>query len=127
MAGAFASLWSGPQDPIDARTERPCATRAKKPPTLRSPTPSAIGTVRHIRASFGFAATVNPKSRLFDPAMAGGGILDVGGYPVSAARLIAGAAIGAPFAEPVSVRVKPSMANEAARPPPRSSLPLKPK
>jgi aryl-alcohol dehydrogenase-like predicted oxidoreductase len=36
--------------------------------------------------------------------MAGGGILDVGGYPVSAARLIAGAALGQPFAEPETVR-----------------------
>lgn len=63
-----------------------------------------IGTVRHIRAAFGFATAVNPKGRLFDRALAGGGILDVGGYPVSAARLIAGAATGKPFAEPVSVK-----------------------
>ena len=31
--------------------------------------------------------------------LAGGGILDVGGYPVSMARLIAGAATGQPFAD----------------------------
>ncbi len=41
---------------------------------------------------------------MFDPALGGGGILDVGGYPVSLARLIAGAAIGQPSDDPVTVR-----------------------
>ncbi|TIP31905.1 MAG: oxidoreductase, partial [Mesorhizobium sp.] len=41
--------------------------------------------------------------RLYANDLAGGGILDVGGYPVSMARLIAGAAIGQPFAEPDKV------------------------
>jgi predicted dehydrogenase/aryl-alcohol dehydrogenase-like predicted oxidoreductase len=63
-----------------------------------------IGTVRLIRSSFGFdMGTVRPEHRLFAQATAGGGILDVGGYPVSMARLIAGAAEGKPFAEPDSV------------------------
>jgi predicted dehydrogenase/aryl-alcohol dehydrogenase-like predicted oxidoreductase len=64
----------------------------------------AIGEVRHIRATFGFEAKFNPASRLFDRSLAGGGILDVGGYPVSAARLIAGAATGKAFAEPETVK-----------------------
>ena len=34
-------------------------------------------------------------------AFAGGGIMDVGCYPVSMARLIAGAALGLPFANPI--------------------------
>ena len=63
-----------------------------------------IGDVRIIRSSFGFnMGSVKPEHRLFANALAGGGILDVGGYPVSMARLIAGAAEGKPFAEPVSV------------------------
>ncbi len=64
----------------------------------------AIGEVRHIRASFGFSARFNPSSRLFDRNLAGGGILDVGGYPVSAARLVAGVARGQPFADPTIVK-----------------------
>lgn len=49
-----------------------------------------IGTVRQIRSSFGFRARPEPESRLFAPEMGGGGIMDVGCYPVSAACLIAG-------------------------------------
>ena len=60
----------------------------------------AIGPVRHVRADFGFRDPRNPKGRLFDPEQAGGGILDVGGYPVSLARLIAGVASGKQYAEP---------------------------
>jgi predicted dehydrogenase/aryl-alcohol dehydrogenase-like predicted oxidoreductase len=63
-----------------------------------------IGTVRHIKATFGFSSTRNPASRLYDPLLGGGGILDVGCYPVSASRLIAGAAIGAGFDNPVTVK-----------------------
>ncbi|MGA1370947.1 MAG: aldo/keto reductase [Pseudomonadales bacterium] len=50
----------------------------------------AIGAVRHISASFGFHAPFDASSRLFANDLAGGGILDVGCYPLSAARLIAG-------------------------------------
>lgn len=50
-----------------------------------------IGDVRMVRSSFGFAKTpFDPQHRLFSNALAGGGILDVGGYPVSMARLVAG-------------------------------------
>jgi predicted dehydrogenase len=59
-----------------------------------------IGQIRHLRADFGFRDPRNPKGRLFDPEQAGGGILDVGGYPVSFARLIAGLAVGKPWAAP---------------------------
>ncbi len=52
-----------------------------------------IGTVRHITASFGFNAGFDASSRLYDPDLAGGGILDVGGYVVSFARLAAGSAL----------------------------------
>ncbi|QNE17608.1 oxidoreductase [Kribbella qitaiheensis] len=63
----------------------------------------AIGKVHQIQASFAFQASFNAGSRIFADDLAGGGILDVGGYPVSFARLIAGAAIGAPYADPAAV------------------------
>lgn len=48
-----------------------------------------IGEVRHLEAAFGFEAP-EKTGRLFDPALAGGAILDVGGYPVSLAVAVAG-------------------------------------
>lgn len=63
-----------------------------------------IGEVRMIQSSFGFSmGRFQPEHRLFASKLAGGGILDVGGYPVSMARFIAGAAMGKPFADPVKV------------------------
>lgn len=62
-----------------------------------------IGRVRMIEASFGYHAPFKPESRLFSNALGGGGIMDVGLYPVSVARLVAGAVDGAPFADPASV------------------------
>jgi predicted dehydrogenase/aryl-alcohol dehydrogenase-like predicted oxidoreductase len=60
----------------------------------------AIGDLYAIEASFAYHSTAAPQSRTFNPAMAGGGILDVGGYPVSMARMLAGAALGLPFIDP---------------------------
>lgn len=64
----------------------------------------AIGDIRMIDATFGFNAAFNRKSRLFDAKLGGGGILDVGGYPMSMARLIAGTALGVDVAEPMEVK-----------------------
>ena len=61
----------------------------------------AIGTVRVVQATFSFRAADDPRSRLLDLELGGGGILDVGCYPVSMSRLISGAATGQPFADPV--------------------------
>ena len=62
-----------------------------------------IGQVRVIRAAFSFHAGFNPEGRLFSNAMAGGGILDVGGYCTSMCRLIAGAAQGKDFVDPTAL------------------------
>ncbi len=63
----------------------------------------AVGRVQLIEASFSFRAGLDLKGRLFSQELGGGGILDVGGYPVSMARLIAGAALGQAFADPETV------------------------
>jgi len=63
-----------------------------------------IGDVRVIQAAFSFHAGFNPEGRLFKNALGGGGILDVGCYCTSMSRLIAGAALGKDFAEPLEVR-----------------------
>jgi predicted dehydrogenase len=63
-----------------------------------------IGEVRMIKSSFGFAMPAfDPTHRLYSNETAGGGILDVGCYPVSMARLVAGAAAGKPFLDPEKV------------------------
>jgi predicted dehydrogenase/aryl-alcohol dehydrogenase-like predicted oxidoreductase len=64
----------------------------------------AIGEVKMIQASFSFRAGFNPESRILNNELGGGGILDVGCYPVSLARLVAGAVLGQNFANPVEVR-----------------------
>ncbi|MDO8585674.1 MAG: aldo/keto reductase [Armatimonadota bacterium] len=64
----------------------------------------AIGEVRMIHATFSFDAGFTPESRLFKNALGGGGILDVGCYTASMARLIAGVAIGHDFADPIEVK-----------------------
>ncbi|MEM6313235.1 MAG: aldo/keto reductase [Planctomycetota bacterium] len=62
-----------------------------------------IGDVQVIEASFSFRGTTDPTHRLLNPDLAGGGILDVGSYTTSIARLVAGVAWDKPFAEPADV------------------------
>ena len=64
----------------------------------------AIGDVKMIRSSFGFAAAFNPDSRTFNYDLAGGGIMDVGCYPTSAVRFVAGATAGKAFLDPVEIK-----------------------
>lgn len=62
-----------------------------------------IGEVRLIQAAFGFHKPFEAGHRLYANALAGGGILDVGCYPMSMARLVAGVTAGKPFLDPVKV------------------------
>ena len=63
----------------------------------------AVGQVRALQGSFAFNAGFNATGRIFAQELGGGGILDVGGYPVSMVRLIAGAALGRDLANPQEV------------------------
>jgi predicted dehydrogenase/aryl-alcohol dehydrogenase-like predicted oxidoreductase len=63
----------------------------------------AVGEVRLIQAAFCYNGGDDVSKRHLANHLGGGGILDVGCYPVSMARLIAGAAQGKPFAEPRNV------------------------
>jgi predicted dehydrogenase len=51
----------------------------------------AIGEIRMVGGDFGFNAPYSPDGRLFDPALAGGGLLDVGVYPINLAWMTLGA------------------------------------
>lgn len=62
-----------------------------------------IGDIRLIRASFGFKAPKDERSRLINNQLGGGAILDIGCYTVSMSRLIVGVARGDAFAEPTEV------------------------
>lgn len=53
-----------------------------------------IGLPQYVQADFGFAAPHDLKSRLFDKALGGGAVMDVGIYPISLATIILGEPIG---------------------------------
>jgi len=50
----------------------------------------AIGDVRMVQADFGFRAGMNPESRLFNKALGGGALLDIGIYVLSLASMVLG-------------------------------------
>lgn len=56
-----------------------------------------IGELIHITADFGFKTGYDPKSRLFDPNLGGGSLLDIGIYPLYISLLLLG--------KPKSIRV----------------------
>jgi len=49
-----------------------------------------IGSVKHIKADFAFHAELDPNGRLFNPALAGGALLDIGIYPIALTLLLTG-------------------------------------
>jgi len=55
----------------------------------------AVGPLRGIQSSFCFAAPYDPGSRNFDPALAGGALLDIGIYNLTATRWVLEQALGA--------------------------------
>ena len=71
-----------------------------------------IGQIKKITSSFGFdMGKIIPESRLFRKDLAGGAILDVGLYPISFSRLIAGAALGKKFVNPLSLSAEARISN----------------
>ena len=62
-----------------------------------------LGQVKSIQATFGFDGAFPATHRVLNHELGGGGILDVGCYPVSMARLVAGIATGAAFSEPLEL------------------------
>ncbi|HEX8550773.1 MAG TPA: aldo/keto reductase [Abditibacteriaceae bacterium] len=64
----------------------------------------ALGEIQHIEATFSFATGADENSRWLNLELGGGGILDVGCYTASFARLVAGAAQGKAFAEPLKIK-----------------------
>ena len=59
-----------------------------------------------ITSSFGFAAELPKEHRLRNPLLGGGAILDVGCYPLSMSKLIAGAIKDIPYADPISINAR---------------------
>ncbi len=60
-----------------------------------------IGELRLIRASFNVLCNFDPDHRMFKKELGGGAILDLGCYPVSFSRHIAGAVQGKAFVDPI--------------------------
>jgi predicted dehydrogenase len=70
----------------------------------------AIGAVRGLQCSFGFHIPFDASSRMYDPAQAGGALLDMGVYNLSMTQWLVGRSLGRPCPEPETVHVQGSMA-----------------
>jgi aryl-alcohol dehydrogenase-like predicted oxidoreductase/predicted dehydrogenase len=56
-----------------------------------------------INSSFGFNAEISKEHRLRNPMLGGGAIMDVGCYPLSMSKLLAGRLLKKPYADPKSI------------------------
>jgi len=65
----------------------------------------AIGKLLRLRAVFSYSTPEDNSSRAYSKELGGGAILDVGCYPASMVRLLAGASVGNDFADPVEIKV----------------------
>ena len=63
-----------------------------------------LGELRAIHSTFTVNFKFDPAHRIFNKALGGGGILDLGCYPMSFVRRLAGAALGQTCAEPLSLQ-----------------------
>ena len=54
----------------------------------------SLGEIRSLSAAFGFRAAYDPSGRLWDPALGGGALLDLGIYTVDLAHLLLGTPTG---------------------------------
>jgi len=70
----------------------------------------AIGEVRMLTADFGFRAEYHEEPRLFDRAVGGGALLDVGVYPVSFASML----FGSPMQITSTANLGPTSVDEEA-------------
>ena len=57
-----------------------------------------------INSSFGFHAEIPKDHRLRNPMLGGGAIMDVGCYPLSMSKLLAGHILNKPYADPISIK-----------------------
>ncbi len=63
----------------------------------------ALGKICMVQAAFGFYSEYEAQHRRWARSLGGGSILDLGCYPVSMTRLVAGVAEGKPFLDPDAV------------------------
>lgn len=68
----------------------------------------AIGKVLTVKADFGFKAQYDPNTRLFDKALGGGSLLDIGIYPLFISYLV----LGMPATIRASATLAPTGADE---------------
>jgi predicted dehydrogenase len=69
----------------------------------------AIGELRAIQSSFCFPAPFEPAGRLYNPALAGGALLDIGIYNLSVTRWVLQTALGA-CPDPLSIHATGALA-----------------
>jgi aryl-alcohol dehydrogenase-like predicted oxidoreductase/predicted dehydrogenase len=62
-----------------------------------------------INSSFGFHAETPKDHRLRNPMLGGGAIMDVGCYPLSMSKLLAGRILNTPYADPISIEASGSL------------------